>query len=297
MRMTRAGVVVALVVLVGAGGVLAWRAQRARQRALEKELYVAVPMGMFVPFAKVAEQFEKSHPGLEILTLIDTPETMAKAVMENKDKPDVFISPGGHEASVLREKGLLEPKSMVAFGSYQVALLVPKANPGKVKRIEDLLKPTVKIISFSYPDMTAASHAACQALQTMGLWDKLTPKIKFTGCCNESYQWILDGRAEANVQFLGCPLDPKTAEVVEKSKTAFICLFPEGTCYIPRNVAGIVTTTKRRRLAEEFIAFLTAPKTQEFMAKNRMPNDAKLPLVPGPWGPEQELPPTGGGAP
>ena len=292
----KAAIIVILLILVGVGAVLAWRAQAGAPPqpagAQPKEtLYVAVPMGLFVPFSQVADKFTAQHPNVEIMTMIDTPETMAHAVMENDNKPDLFISPGGHEITVLRENGFIDPDSMVAFGSYEVAILVPKDNPGKIAEPADLLNPDVKVISFSPPDLTAASHAARQALQNLGLWQEVKPKVKVTGCCNESFQWIVDGRAEANVQFLGCPLDPKTAEMSDKQKVAIACTFPRDTYYVPRNVAGIIVTTKKRPLAGQFLSFLTSPEMIAFMAQTKMRNDQQLPLTPGPWGPEQEAGP------
>ncbi|MGD0110519.1 MAG: substrate-binding domain-containing protein [Armatimonadota bacterium] len=300
----KVAVVVVLVVLVAVMGVFAWKSHHAAAQTAagvglkpgaKETLYLAVPQGLFLPVSKVIDKYQAMHPGIEFPLLVDTPEAMAQAVQENKDKPDIFISPGGHELEVLRQKGFIDPKTSVAFGSYDLAILVPKSNPGKVKRLEDLLNPEVKVISISDPDLNAACYAARQSLQNMGLWEKLKPKMKVTGCCMSSFKWILDGRAEANVQFLGCPLDPKTAETAEKQKVAFACGFPKDTFYIPRNVAGIVTTTKKRKLAEDFLAYLTSPETIKFMADNRMRNDRNLPNAPGPWGPEQELSPKGSG--
>ena len=137
------------------------------------------------------------------------------------------------------------------------------------------------------------SHAARQSFQNLGLWDRVKGKIEVTGCCMESFKWIVDGRAEANVQFLGCPLDPKTAEMADSTKVEIACTFPTDTFYKPRNVVGIVKTTGKRKLAEEFVAFMTSAEMIDFMAQNRMRNDQNLPLTPGPWGPEQEASPVG----
>lgn len=275
---------------------MAWRAQQpsAAGEASGQQgqtLYVAVPMGLFVPFSKAVSSYQQQHPDVEFATMVDTPETMAQAVEENESKPDIFISPGGHEATVLMEKGLLDPDSMVAFGSYEVAILVPRGNPGGIEEPADLLNPEVKLISFSPPDLTAASHAARQSLRNLGLWDQIEDKVKVTGCCNESFQWIVDRRAEANVQFLGCPLDPETAEMSEETKVELACVLPSDTYYIPRNVAGIVTTTDKRALAEDFLGFMTSPETLELMAQTKMRNDQELPLTAGPWGPEHEVGP------
>jgi len=293
----RAAIVVVLIVLVVAGGVLAWRAQSSpgqsqtpAQVAETERLYLAVPMGVFVAMNEAMTQFRETHPNVQFDTMVDTPETMVQAVEENERKPDIFISPGGHEATVLVDKGFIDPDTLVAFGSYEAVILVPRGNPGHVHEPADLLNPEVKLISFSPPDLTAASHAARQALQNMGLWDKLKPKVKVTGCCNESFQWIVDGRAEANVQFLGCPMDTKSVDL-STQKAEIACLFPTDTYYVPRTVAGILKTTKHRELAEEFLAFMTSPEMLQKMATLKLRNDQGLPLEPGRWGRSQEAGP------
>jgi ABC-type thiamine transport system substrate-binding protein len=85
-------------------------------------------------------------------------------------------------------------------------------------------------------------------------------------------------------------MDEKAA-VSEASKVCFACKFPLDSYYIPRNVAGILTTTKQRALAEEFLKLLTAPDTIKLMYETRLRNDQNLPPEAGPWGPEQEASP------
>jgi molybdate transport system substrate-binding protein len=291
----KAFIVIVLAVLVVVGGVFAWRAQTAQTAVPvatgpKETLYLAVPMGAFVPLSKAMDAFTAQHPNVSFKTMVDTPEMMAKAVEQNPEKPDIFISPGGHEATVLVEKGFIDPKTMVSFGSYEVAILVPTGNPGKIKQPADLLNPEVKVISFSPPDLTAASHAARQSLQNLGLWDKIKPKVKVTGCCNESFQWVVDRRAEANVQFVGCPMDTKSVDL-SKQKAEIACILPRDTYYVPRTVVGVLGGSKHRKLAEEFVAFLTAPEMLEALAKIKLRNDQDLPLRPGPWGPAQEASP------
>jgi molybdate transport system substrate-binding protein len=292
----RAVLVVVLVVLVAAGGYFVW--QRGQGPAApvvpaaakaKTQVYVMVPQGVFLPVTKVMDKFEKAHPGMAFKLTVDTPEAMAQMVEENKNKPDVFISPGGHEIEVLRQKGYIDPNTMVAFGSYKLAIVVPKANPGKVKDLRDLLNPEVKTISISDPNLNAACYAARQALRNVGVWDELekAKKIQVTGCCMSSFKWVLDGRAEANVQFLGCPMDEK-ADVSDADKVMFALKFPTDLSYVPRNVAGILKTAKQRKLAEEFLAFLTAPENVKFMLENRLRDDQNLGAQVGPWGPAQE---------
>jgi ABC-type thiamine transport system substrate-binding protein len=69
------------------------------------------------------------------------------------------------------------------------------------------------------------------------------------------------------------------------------CVFPRDTYYVPRNVAGIVTTTEERELAGRFLAFLGSPEMIELMANTKMRNDQDLPLAAGAWGPEHEAGP------
>ncbi len=280
----RVVILAVLVLLVAVGGVFAWMSQRPHT------LYVMVPMGIYSPFVKVQKQFQQMYPRVKIKTTVDTPEAMAEMVEENTRKPDIFISPGGHELEVLRQKGYIDPKSEVAFGSYELAVLVPKGNPGKVKTLADLRNPEVKSIAVSNPDLNAACYAARMSLQNLGLWESLEKKMKVTRCCNSSFKEIVERRSEANIQFLGCPMDEK-AIMTESAKVEIVCTFPRDTYYIPRNVAGILTTSKEREMAEAFVKLLTAPDTIEMMQKEHMRNDQKVPAQPGPWGPAQEANP------
>ncbi len=83
----RAAVITILIVLVAVGGVFAWVVRRPR------ELRVMVPMGIYLSFTKVTQQFERTHPNVKFRTTVDTPEAMAQMVEENDRKPDIFISP------------------------------------------------------------------------------------------------------------------------------------------------------------------------------------------------------------
>src|SRR5574340_43772 len=116
----RVVIVVVLLALVGVGGVMAWRAhnQAAAPAApgkaaagAKESLYLAVPQGLFLPVSKVIDKYQAEHPSIEFPLLVDTPEAMAQATEENKEKPDIFISPGGHEIEVLRQRNLVDPKT------------------------------------------------------------------------------------------------------------------------------------------------------------------------------------------
>ncbi len=287
----KVAIVIILIVVVAVGGVFAWKAQHAAQVSNRKcELYVMVPQGIYLPFTQVLRQFKVTHPNVAFKTTIDTPEEMALMVEENPTKPDIFISPGGHELEVLREKGFVDPKSEVAFGSYELALLVPSGNPGKIHKLEDLANPEVKVIALSKPDLNAACYAARMSLQNLGVWDKIQKKVSVTKCCSTSFDEVVKRRAEANVQFNGCPMDAD-AKMTGGSKAEIACLFPNDSYYVPRNAAGLVKGGKEPEMAKEFLKFLTSPQAIDVMYKTKLRNDQKLPATSGPWGPAQEANP------
>ena len=294
----------ALGVVAIAGGVLVWRMPSGPpatpKAATKQSLYVHVPGGLYLPLTYAMNEFKRQHPGVEFQTMVDDPGNLVTAVLENQDRPDIFISPGGHELRYLADKGFVRRGSEIAFGSYVLAVVVPKGNPGRVNRLEDLLNPQVKKISLSDPDVNSVGYATRQALTRLGLWDRLGGKIKNTGCCMESYRWVSDyyapaangrrdKRAEASFSFKSCPMTPETAERVADAKVAIACEVPPDAYFLPRTVAGVFTTSKRPRLAREFLEFLTSPKTLALMASKRFPNERSLPLRPAPgWGAQQE---------
>lgn len=272
-----------VVAMVAVGGASIGRADRAPTAEARQELRVGVPLGLSDPVSAAVAEFHRSHPAVEVKLSPDTPEGMVRKVVKGDLSLDVFISPGGHEAVILREKGLLEATTLTAFGDYRLAILVPAANPGEVKAPSDLVKPAVKTVTLSDRALSSVSHAAEQALGRMKLWKKVATKVTFTRDCAESFMTAMEGKTEANLQFLGCPMDPKK-ELEAAKKVAFVYTFARDACDTPRNVAGVLVKSRQPRLAREFVTFLAAAKTQELMVKRGMRHDAGVPLRPGAWG-------------
>jgi ABC-type molybdate transport system substrate-binding protein len=294
-------VIIILLVLVVAGGALIINKRKAvdsqnkkllaRNNANAsdtKSLRIDIPQGIVQAVFAAMQQYRATHPDVKLTHWVETPEAMVDAIRSGKEKPDIFISPGGHEALVLAQEGYVDPNSLTAFGSYDLAVLVPKANPANIKKPEDLLSPKVKTISFSVLDLNSSSYAAKLAFEKMGIWEGIKNKAKECANCSDANVMICRGQAEANIQFNGCPVDLSDPKSLQHAKSAMGFTFPPSAVYAPRNVAGIMKNSSHQELAQEFVKFLTSPEMQQLMAKNRMRNDRKLPLQPGPWSPEQE---------
>lgn len=261
------------------------------QEDAPRQLVVAFPMGIQAPILAAVAEFEDSRPGVTLDMRGGTPEALARAVVAGTQTPDVFISPGGHEVRVLADKGLVDPDSMAAFGSYGLALLVPVASGPNVTSPQGLLRPEIRSVSLSDREFSSVTYATRQALEQMGLWQAIEPKILFTDDCMQAYQAVVKGEVDANLQFVECPMRPGTVERAQKARVAEAYRFPKSACYVPRNVAGALPAAREPELARDFIGFLTAPGTQELMLSSGMRNDADLPLIPGAWGAEHEAPP------
>jgi ABC-type molybdate transport system substrate-binding protein len=272
--------VLLMMAILVVGGVAMVRVARAADA--RPELRVGVPLGLSDAVGAAVGEFRKSHPGAEVKLVPDTPEGMVRKLVKGELALDVFISPGGHEAVVLREKGLLEAKTMAAFGDYRLAILVPAANPGRVKGPGDLMRSAVKTVTMSDRELSSVSHAAEQALGRMKLWRQVAAKATFLPDCAASFKTAVEGKTEANLQFLGCPVDPSKSPEAGK-KIAFAYTFSRDACDTPRNVAGVLVKSGQPRLAREFVAFLAAAKMQGLMVKKGMRHDAGVPLRPGAW--------------
>ncbi len=145
LRATLAGVLVAALV----GGVV------PQGRAADsKELVVFAAASLREVFQKLADGFEKSHPGVKVrLNFAGSQELRVQ--IEHGAKADVFASADAKHMHKLRAQKLaMEP---MPFARNEPVVIVPAANPAKLARFVDL--PKAERIVVGVPEVPIGAYA------------------------------------------------------------------------------------------------------------------------------------------
>jgi molybdate transport system substrate-binding protein len=90
---------------------------------------------------------------------------------------DVFFSADVQTMDALERNGRLEPGTRKQLLSNQLVIIVPADLPTVVNSPEDLLDPRVRKIALAEPSSVPAGVYSKTYLESLGLWDKVKPKV------------------------------------------------------------------------------------------------------------------------
>jgi molybdate transport system substrate-binding protein len=97
------------------------------------------------PFNEIKAQLEKSNPGLKI-TYNFGGSNILRTQLEQGAKADVFASANQTELDNALKSGLVPDKGTV-FAKNRLVVILPKNNPGKVTKLQDLANPNLKFVT------------------------------------------------------------------------------------------------------------------------------------------------------
>ena len=240
-------------------------------------LTVYVPCGMELPFMNLRDQFQAANPEIKTEVVLDNANILVKRVIEKGEKPDLIASPGTVEMERLTKASKVRAEDVHHFGRYDLVLFGPRANPGNVTTVKDLLKPEVSTIAIADPAENSVGRYTQQYLQKLGLWDELRKKMILTDAPITAYKHVAREKAQASFAYRSCPL--KTApEKLAYSKVRIIEAVPLDAYDPAVACMAVLTATPRRAAAEKFVAFLSSEAGKAILAKYDVPAVTELRL-------------------
>jgi molybdate transport system substrate-binding protein len=225
---------------------------------------------MEAPFMELETLFEQAHPGVDVNLLLDNAHILTERVIDKGERPDIVISPGGHELARLAEAGLIKPADLHPFSPLDLCLFVPRANTAGVNSMEDLLKASVKVVAVADPDKTSIGHFTVEALRKANLWDRLQSKVVITGDASQTYKHVASAKADASFAYRSCPL--KTApDKLEYSKVRVIQSVPSELYGPAYATLAVMASASHRETADEFVKLAFSEAGRAVLAKFDMP--------------------------
>ncbi|GBC98148.1 Molybdate-binding periplasmic protein [bacterium HR17] len=234
------------------------------------ELHLFVPCGMIVPFNRLKTEFER-QTGIKVRITYDNGVMLVRRIREKGARPDILVAPGELEIRQMVREGFVDPKTVVTFGTFKLILVVPARNRAGIRSLNDLLKPSVRRIVIADPKLNSVGYYAQQALQRLGLWDKVKGKIVTHWHAQEAVNYVCMGRVDAGIYYATCPFDSAPEKVMSPTYK-IVADLPEGS-YPPVKVqAGMLKAAKNKAAAQRFLHFLVEPRTQNLLAQLGIPN-------------------------
>ena len=158
-------------------------------------LTIAAASNLTGVFGTIGPQFEQAT-GIHPVFSFGATANLAVQI-ENGAPFDVFAAADAVHVDQLAKKRLLSAGSRAIYATGILALWIPPGARAKVERLEDLANPDVKTIAVAKPELAPYGAASVETLKSMGLWQRVEPKIVYSDSISMARQYGTSGNADA----------------------------------------------------------------------------------------------------
>jgi len=180
--------------------------------------------------------------------------------IENGAPADVFASAGEKQMDALAAKQLIETDSRSDFARNTLVLIVPEHSDVSVASFADLALPSVKKIAVGNPKTVPAGQYAAEALETMGLAEKVADRLVLAENVRQVLDYVVRGEVDAGIVY---STDAKQGGTQVKvvatadANTHAPILYP----------IAAIKTSSHIKAAKEFIDVVLSAEGQKVLAK------------------------------
>lgn len=219
------------------------------------ELTVAAASDLTPAFEELGREFQSAN-GVKVVFMFGSTGMLTRQI-ENGAPVDLFAAANVSYVDELDKQGLIIPDSRAIYARGRITLWTPDASNIRLQGIADLARPEVMRIAIANPDHAPYGLAAKQALESVGIWERVRPKLVYGDNIRQTLQYAETGNVDVSIVALSLSIQSRGRWT----------LIPEELHQPIDQGLGIIKTTKNEEAARAFAAFLTGPQGQAIMKK------------------------------
>ena len=205
-------------------------------------------------FREIVPHFERAT-GRTVTLVLGSTGVLAQQI-RNGAPADVFFAANETFVDQLSAAGLTGAGSRSLYARGRIATVTLKSRGG-IANLEDLTAPHVRRIALANPLHAPYGLAARQAIEAVGLWTKLEPKLVYGENVQQAVQFVRSGAADAGIV---------ARSVADTPDLAWRLV--DDTLHAPLNqVASIISRTREPAAAAAFIAFVNGTDGRAVMKR------------------------------
>jgi molybdate transport system substrate-binding protein len=170
---------------------------------------------------------------------------------------DVFVSANTGFVEKLEQHGFILPETTRPYARGRLTLWTRTDSPLRLRQLEDVTRSEVRRIAIANPTHAPYGMAAREALQSIGIWEQIQPKLVMGENVRQTLQYAATGNVEAAI----------VARSLSVQHEGRWVLIPEALHRPIVQALGVVTQTQHEPQARQFVAFVTAPQGQAVLRK------------------------------
>lgn len=223
---------------------------------LAGELTVSAAASLSNAFTDIASAYERQYPGTRVNLNTAASGTLLQQIAHGAPV-DVFATADEYTMDLAVERGLVGAGEAQVFIANTLVVVVPKQRPPTVpKELKQLLSPQIGKLALGNPDSVPVGRYARAALESAGLWSRLSAKMIMTQNVRQSLDYVARGEVDAGFVYAS---DARTMH--DRVTLAFPVPTNVPIHYPIARVAGSRQPDEARR----FIAFVRSPRGRNIL--------------------------------
>ncbi|MDO9400553.1 MAG: molybdate ABC transporter substrate-binding protein [Polaromonas sp.] len=226
--------------------------------AAAQQLTVSAAASLSHAFNELAPKFEAGKPGVTLRLNFSASGALIQQITQGAPV-DVFAS--ADQATVTRgiDQKLLDADTQRDFARNTVVLVVSAQGGSDIKLLADLGSPSVRRIAIGKTATVPVGRYTKEVLDAARLWSVLAPKFVFADSVRQVLDYVARGEADAGFVY-------RTDAAISGDKVKVV-LTAQGHTPVSYPVA-VVSESRNKALARDFIAFLFTPVAQQVLARH-----------------------------
>lgn len=230
----------------------------ARVICAAQEITIAAASDLQFVFQDVKASFEKDT-GASVKVIFGSSGNLFTQI-QNGAPFDLFFSADIEYPRKLEAAGLAEPGTLYEYAAGKLVLWAPSDSTLDLSRgLHVLLDPGVKKIAIANPEHAPYGRAAVAALQHEGIYDKVAGRLVLGENISQAASFVVSGSADIGIVALSLALAPS---MKEKGKYVQV---PASEYPAIRQAAILLSSSKQKRVAQQFLAYLKTPAVVELL--------------------------------
>ncbi|MCX7594624.1 MAG: molybdate ABC transporter substrate-binding protein [Fischerella sp.] len=170
---------------------------------------------------------------------------------------DLFAAANKSFVEELDKKGLIVSNTKALYGRGRITLWTREDSKLNPKDIRDLTKPEYKRIAIANPDHAPYGIAAREAMQSVGIWDAIQPKLVLGENIRQTQQYVETGNVDVGIVALSLSVN----------KLGKWELIPENLHQPIDQMLAVVKKSKHQTQAQQFAQYINGSQGRPLMKK------------------------------
>ncbi|RFU62039.1 molybdate ABC transporter substrate-binding protein [Peribacillus glennii] len=218
------------------------------------ELTVSAAVSLKAALEEIRDEFEKENKHINIHFNFGASGTLQQQIIQGAPV-DLFFSATEDKFDLLVKDDIIETRRNLL--GNEIVLIVPKQSNLDIHSFDGL--GNASKIAIGTPEVVPAGEYAHEALKSMGLWNKVEPKIIFAKDVRQALTYVESGNVDAGIVYRTDAKHSKNTEIASEA--------PHGSHSAIIYPMGILKNTKHPKDSERFYDYLQGEKAMDIFKK------------------------------